>query len=70
MTSPQQPGERPYAVGDRIPAGELGSGDCPSVYRGGAGVIAPCALEGGHDGQHVATGYDNTVVCVWSGDSS
>ena len=62
MTNDNAPGK--FHVGDTFPIDLLGEADCPALATK-SGLIAACILDSGHDGQHIAVGFESKVVEVW-----
>lgn len=53
-----------FHVGDAFPVDLINEADCTAVTAP-AGFPAACILDAGHDGQHVAVGFEGAVVEVW-----
>lgn len=53
-----------FHVGDTFPVDLINDADCTSAVTK-MGFPAACILDAGHDGQHVAVGFEGIVVEVW-----
>jgi len=60
--SDSKPGK--FQIGDVFPVDLIGEADCPAETSR-IGFPAACILDEGHDGQHVAVGFEGAVVEAW-----